>query len=198
MTDDNYDEKYTDPELRRQLKEKILESDRGGKPGQWSARKSQILVKEYEKQGGDYKKDEKDEAAKSLEQWSQEDWQTEEGDDRAREDNTTKRYLPKAVWDKLSKKEKKEAEHSKEKADKKGKQHVKWTPAIKKAMVEYENECNSKKSNLPQGVLRNRELESKHEPTKKDLYEQAKTLNIQGRSKMSVGELKKAIDSFQK
>jgi hypothetical protein len=184
MTEENYAEKYTNPELRRQLKEKILESDKGGKPGQWSARKSQLLVKEYEKQGGDYKKDEKDEAAKSLEQWSQEDWQTEEGDDRARQGNTTKRYLPKAVWDKLSKKEKEEAERSKEEAAKKGTQHVKWTAAVKSAIEEYENDRNSKKSD--------------REPTKKDLYERAKTLNIQGRSKMSAGELKKAIDNAQK
>ncbi|MEH1892835.1 MAG: hypothetical protein V7K92_26455 [Nostoc sp.] len=45
MADENYEEKYTHPELRRQLKEEILKSDKGGKPGQWSARKSQLLVR---------------------------------------------------------------------------------------------------------------------------------------------------------
>ncbi len=29
-----------------------MQSDKGGKPGEWSARKSQLLVQEYEKQGG--------------------------------------------------------------------------------------------------------------------------------------------------
>ena len=32
-------DKYTDPELRDQVKEEIHNSDKGGKPGQWSARK---------------------------------------------------------------------------------------------------------------------------------------------------------------
>lgn len=30
---------YTDPDLREQVKEEVQESDKGGKPGQWSARK---------------------------------------------------------------------------------------------------------------------------------------------------------------
>lgn len=33
------DDKYTDPELREQVKEEVKQSDKGGKPGQWSARK---------------------------------------------------------------------------------------------------------------------------------------------------------------
>ena len=42
------EEKYTDPELRERLKEEIMQSDKGGEPGHWSARKSQLLVREYE------------------------------------------------------------------------------------------------------------------------------------------------------
>ncbi len=140
MSKDHYEEKYTDPELRRRLKEEILQSDKGGKPGQWSARKSQMLVREYEAQGGGYKKSEKDEAAKSLEEWEEQDWQTEEGRDRARDGKATKRYLPKAVWEKLSPAEKREAERSKEEASKKGLQRVEWAPAVKKAMHQYEQE----------------------------------------------------------
>ncbi len=41
---------------------------------QWSARKSQLLVKEYEKAGGSYK-GEKDEYQKHLERWTEEEWQ---------------------------------------------------------------------------------------------------------------------------
>jgi hypothetical protein len=33
------DDKYTDPELREQVKEEIQQGDKGGAPGQWSARK---------------------------------------------------------------------------------------------------------------------------------------------------------------
>lgn len=50
-----------------------------------------------------------------------------------------------AVWNKLSKKEKEEAERIKEEKAKQGKQHVEWTPAIKKAIEEYENERASHK-----------------------------------------------------
>ena len=32
-------DKYTDPKLRDEVKEEIHKSDKGGKPGQWSARK---------------------------------------------------------------------------------------------------------------------------------------------------------------
>ena len=33
------DDKYTDPELRNEVKEEIQAGDKGGAPGQWSARK---------------------------------------------------------------------------------------------------------------------------------------------------------------
>ena len=45
-------EQYTDPELRERIKEEIKASDKGGKKGQWSARKSRLLAREYEKRGG--------------------------------------------------------------------------------------------------------------------------------------------------
>jgi hypothetical protein len=32
-------EKYTDPELREEIKEELKAGDKGGQPGQWSARK---------------------------------------------------------------------------------------------------------------------------------------------------------------
>ena len=60
------EEKYTDPELREQIKEELKESDKGGKKGQWSARKSQLLAQEYEKRGGGYI-GEKDDSQKNLE-----------------------------------------------------------------------------------------------------------------------------------
>lgn len=174
MSQDKYEEKYTKPELRRQLKEDIKKSDKGGKPGQWSARKSQLLVQEYEKQGGGYKKDEKDDAAESLEEWSEQDWQTQSGT-KARQDGKTKRYLPKEVWERLSESEKKEAEQIKQQASREGKQYVEWTPAIKRAMQEA-------------GYS-----ESDNEPTKQELYQQAQELDIDGRSQMNKDELQDAI-----
>lgn len=177
MSTNHSDEKYTDPELRHQIKEELMNSDKGGEPGQWSARKSQMLVREYEKRGGGYKTSEKDEAAKSLEEWTEQDWQTEDGSDRAREGDITKRYLPKAVWDQLSDREKAEAERTKEEASKHGEQHVELPPAAKKAMHDYEHDSEDDRS-----------------VTKEELYEQAKALHIEGRSKMNREELLSAIE----
>lgn len=46
---------YTKPTLRKRLFNKIKAGSRGGKPGQWSARKAQLLASEYKKAGGGYK-----------------------------------------------------------------------------------------------------------------------------------------------
>ena len=46
---------YTKPALRKRIFEKIKAGGKGGKPGQWSARKSQMLAKEYKAQGGGYR-----------------------------------------------------------------------------------------------------------------------------------------------
>lgn len=46
---------YTKPALRKQLFQQIKAGSRGGDPGEWSARKAQLLVREYEKRGGGYK-----------------------------------------------------------------------------------------------------------------------------------------------
>ena len=46
---------YTKPELRKRLFEKIKAGSKGGDPGEWSARKAQLLASEYKKAGGGYK-----------------------------------------------------------------------------------------------------------------------------------------------
>ena len=175
MAPNRNEQQYTKPELREKIKEEIKQSDKGGKKGQWSARKSQLLAQEYEKQGGGYKGP-KDEKAKELDQWTQEDWQTEEGDANARKNDKTSRYLPKEVWDNLSPEEKKQAEQTKAKGSKKGDQHIAYTPAIKKAM---------------------KEVKDKKSITKKDLLEQAKKLDIKGRTKMKKEELEQAIQKHK-
>lgn len=47
---------YNKPTLRKQLFERIKAGNKGGSPGQWSARKAQFLAVEYKKAGGGYKK----------------------------------------------------------------------------------------------------------------------------------------------
>ena len=46
---------YTKPTMRKRLFNKIKAGSKGGKPGQWSARKAQLLASEYKKAGGGYK-----------------------------------------------------------------------------------------------------------------------------------------------
>ena len=46
---------YTKPGMRKRLFNKIMAGSKGGKPGQWSARKAQLLAKEYKAAGGGYK-----------------------------------------------------------------------------------------------------------------------------------------------
>jgi|TARA_R100001510_G_C7472256_1_gene87991 hypothetical protein len=46
---------YTKPTMRKRLFNKIKAGSKGGKPGQWSARKAQMLASEYKKAGGGYK-----------------------------------------------------------------------------------------------------------------------------------------------
>ena len=46
---------YTKPELRKRIFNRIKAGSKGGKPGQWSARKAQMLAKQYKAAGGGYK-----------------------------------------------------------------------------------------------------------------------------------------------
>ena len=46
---------YTKPTMRKRLFEKIKAGTKGGKAGQWSARKAQLLAKQYKAKGGGYK-----------------------------------------------------------------------------------------------------------------------------------------------
>ena len=46
---------YTKPALRKRIFERIKAGGKGRKPGQWSARKAQMLAKEYKEKGGGYR-----------------------------------------------------------------------------------------------------------------------------------------------
>lgn len=46
---------YTKPGMRKRLFEKIKAGSKGGDPGEWSARKAQMLAREYKAKGGSYR-----------------------------------------------------------------------------------------------------------------------------------------------
>jgi hypothetical protein len=119
--------RYSKPELRDQIKKQVTEGDKGGKPGQWSARKAQLVAHAYEAAGGGYK-EKKSAPQKSLEAWGEEKWRTEDGDKADREGGMT-RYLPGASWEKLSPAERAATNRKKGDGSKHGKQFVANTQA---------------------------------------------------------------------
>lgn len=46
---------YTKPTMRKNLFNRIKAGSKGGDPGEWSARKAQLLASQYKKAGGGYK-----------------------------------------------------------------------------------------------------------------------------------------------
>lgn len=130
-TAEDYADDYTEPELRARLKEEIKAGDRGGRPGQWSARKSQLLTAEYEGQGGGYRHEgERTPAQQHLSEWTEQDWHTADGGDRARGEDGTARYLPDAAWELLSDEEKQATDRKKRSGTS---QHVPNTAAAQQA-----------------------------------------------------------------
>tara|TARA_A100000172_G_C2995915_1_gene94569 strand:- start:378 stop:557 length:180 start_codon:yes stop_codon:yes gene_type:complete len=46
---------YTKPGMRKKIFQRIKSGSKGGAPGQWSARKAQLLAVAYKKAGGGYR-----------------------------------------------------------------------------------------------------------------------------------------------
>jgi len=87
----------TDPALWERVKAEVTASDKGGRPGQWSARKAQRAVQLYKERGGGYlgAKD----PDNALTRWTRQDWRTYSG---AESLETGERYLPAAAFDLLT------------------------------------------------------------------------------------------------
>ena len=123
-------QKYTKPKLRERIKNRIMRGTKGGRAGQWSARKAQLLVQAYEKAGGGYKGG-RSKSQAGLKKWGKEKWTTSDGKPSLRK-GKDKRYLPERVWKKLKPAEKSAANRAKAEGSKKGDQFVPNTPAVKK------------------------------------------------------------------
>jgi len=161
----------TDPALWEKVKKKVTAGAKGGEKGEWSARKAQLAVTEYKKQGGGYK-GEKD-PDNSLHQWSEEDWGTKSG---KKSGDTHERYLPKAAREALSDDEYKRTTAKKRADTKKGHQHSAQPKDVAEKSAKYRDGHAGDHS-------------------KAELYEQAKKRDIPGRSKMTKDQLAKALAS---
>lgn len=128
---------YTNPELRNRIKNRIMASSKGGKPGQWSARKAQLVALEYKKAGGGYSGS-KSSKQKSLSKWTKEEWGTKSGKPSTQGKNATgERYLPKKARQALSSSEYTATSKAKREGMKKGKQFVKQPKSIAKKTAKY-------------------------------------------------------------
>ena len=87
----------TDPALWDKVKHEVTDGDKGGKPGQWSARKAQIAVNEYKHEGGGYAGPKAED--NHLVEWGREDWGTKSGEESGK---TGERYLPKRAREAIS------------------------------------------------------------------------------------------------
>jgi hypothetical protein len=122
---------YTKPKVRERIKNRIMAGSRGGKPGQWSARKAQLLAMEYRKAGGGYRGKPK-KAQRSLKKWTREKWTTSDGKPAIRQSGTT-RYLPAKAWSKLTPAQRTATNRKKTIGSRKGRQFVPNTEAAAKA-----------------------------------------------------------------
>ena len=161
----------TDPKLWDKVKKQVTESDKGGKPGQWSARKAQAATKAYKDAGGGYKGKKADD--NHLTQWTDEKWDTKSGRESGK---TGERYLPKQARDAVSEGEYKRSSDKKRADTAKGKQFSKQPPDVarKTAAARKEQDRGS---------------------TKAELMKAAQAKGIAGRSRMSKGELEAALRS---
>jgi hypothetical protein len=122
---------YTKPKLRDNIKKRIMAGNKGGKPGQWSARKAQMLAQEYRKAGGGYRGKPKKQQ-RSLSKWTREDWTTSDGKP-AIQKNRTRRYLPAKAWSKLTPSQRAATNRKKILGSRKGQQFVQNTQSAASA-----------------------------------------------------------------
>ena len=124
---------YTKPELRERIKDRVMAGSDGGKPGQWSARKAQLVAQKYEAAGGGYS-GAKTSAQKSLTKWTGEKWGTKSGKPSG---ETGERYLPEKARNALSPAEYDATTKAKREGTAKGKQFVAQPKAIAKKTAKY-------------------------------------------------------------
>ena len=157
----------TDPELWETVKAEITESDKGGEPGQWSARKAQMAVQEYQRRGGGYEDDGTDQEDTDLHEWTEEDWGTRSGKESG---ESGERYLPKRVRMLLTEDEYRRTTERKRGSD--------------DQYVDQPEDVRDKIASIEDGG-----------PTKAMLEERARELEIDGRSTMTKDELLDAIEA---
>jgi hypothetical protein len=127
----------TDEAKWKRIVAAVKAGSKGGKPGQWSARKAQLATQRYKKAGGGYS-GAKTKAQKSLSKWTKEKWGTKSGKNSTQGSKATgERYLPKKARDALTAKEYAATSRKKREDTRKGKQFSKQPKNIAKKTSRY-------------------------------------------------------------
>ncbi len=164
----------TDPKLWEKVKTEVAKGDKGGEPGQWSARKAQLAVREYKKEGGGYKGGKS--ADNHLKQWTEQDWDTKSGKPSG---ETGERYLPKTARRRLSAEEYARTTAKKRADTKKGRQ---FSAQPKDVATKTAKDRHTDRASHNGG-----------QRSKAALYAEARKRDIPGRSKMSKAQLETAL-----
>ena len=123
--------KKKNPKLWKRIVARVKAGSKGGRPGQWSARKAQLAVAAYKKAGGGYKG--KKSSKNKLAKWTKQKWTTSDG----KPSKGKKRYLPAKAWKNLTASEKRATNAAKARGNKKGKQFVKQPKSIARKTARY-------------------------------------------------------------
>lgn len=124
--------KRDDPELWERVKAKVTRGTKGGKAGQWSARKAQLAVAEYQRLGGGYLGPKSPRNA--LAKWTREKWGTKSGKASLK---TGERYLPKAAREALTPQEYAETTRAKRAGLRRGEQFTAQPGRIARKTAKY-------------------------------------------------------------
>ena len=162
----------SDPKLWEKVKQKVTRSSKGGKSGQWSARKAQLAVQEYKHKGGGYAGEKA--ADNSLQQWQEEEWGIESGKP-SRE--TGERYLPKKAREALTNNEDRRTSEKKRADSGKGHQFSAQPQDIAKKAAKF----------------RHGRSQNGSAATRAELYKIAKKRDLPGRSRMTKRQLEQAL-----
>ena len=155
----------SDPALWEQGKAEVTAGAKGGRPGEWSARKAQMAGQAYKKRGGGYL-GERD-PHNHLHEWTEEEWGTKSGKPSG---ETHERYLPKKAREALTDAEYNRTTAAKRRDTAKGKQH----------------------SAQPAEIAAKTRPFRDHR-TKVELLAEARKRDIAGRSRMSKDQLLEAL-----
>lgn len=122
----------TKPALWAKIVAQVKAGDKGGNPGQWSARKAQIAVAKYKATGGGYKGTKS--AKNSLVRWTKQQWRTKSGRPSG---ETGERYLPSKAIKSLSPSEYAASTRAKRRSSARGEQFSRQPSKIAKKTAKY-------------------------------------------------------------